>query len=101
VKYVLQIVAVVGKVTLPTTELMVGQYIRDLDLEYANGRGLGKGTRRLRDAKMFDTQEEALAYWGQQSKVRPLRPDGKPNRPLTVFTCSVIPVMPVETVEGP
>jgi hypothetical protein len=28
----------------------------------------------------------AVACWKRQSTVRPLRPDGKPNRPLTAFT---------------
>lgn len=31
----------------------------------------------------------ALEFWRQQSKRTPLRPDGKPNRPLCAFTVVV------------
>lgn len=39
--------------------------------------------RRFRDAA------DAWRLWGQTSKRRPLRADGKPNRPLTAFTIEI------------
>lgn len=38
-------------------------------------------------AREFQTLEEALAYWRQENGVRP---DGKPNRPLTAFSVELI-----------
>jgi hypothetical protein len=37
-------------------------------------------------AKQFADFESAIEFWKQQSKRMPLRPDGKPNRPLTAFS---------------
>lgn len=46
-------------------------------------------TTLIEKARRFDTAGEALVYWRQQSVACPLRPDGKPNRPLTAYTVSV------------
>jgi len=37
-------------------------------------------------ALAFPNGADALLFWRQQSKRTPLRPDGRPNRPLTAFT---------------
>ena len=42
------------------------------------------------DAFQFPTAAEALAAWREQSVDRPLRYDGKPNRPLTALTVEVL-----------
>lgn len=54
------------------------------------GRGTLSVTRRIERAKHFETQAEALACWKAQSTTHPLRPDGKPNRPLTAFTVEIL-----------
>jgi hypothetical protein len=38
------------------------------------------------DPLRFDDFLAAMECWKMPSRVRPLRPDGKPNRPLTVYT---------------
>jgi hypothetical protein len=58
-------------------------YIPDTDAE---GRGDITVTSDLREAKQFRDIAEAWEFWKQQSKVYPIRPDGKPNRPLTAWT---------------
>lgn len=41
-------------------------------------------------ALAFPGIEEAWRAWTEQSKSHPLRPDGKPNRPLTAFTVEFV-----------
>jgi hypothetical protein len=43
-------------------------------------------------AKMYADAKEATAEWRAVSHVRPVRPDGKPNRPLTAFTVEIRPL---------
>ena len=53
--------------------------------------GLGElvTTRDLGEAKQFASTEEAMEFWQQQSKRVPLRPDGRPNKPLTAYTVEI------------
>lgn len=44
------------------------------------------------EAMRFPTKEAAHACWRAQSKVKPLRPDGQPNRPLTAYHVTVEPL---------
>lgn len=37
-------------------------------------------------AMPFESAGDVLDYWRTQSKTFPLRPDGRPNRPLTAFS---------------
>lgn len=46
-------------------------------------------------ARRFKSLGELHETWRQASKKWPLRPDGRPNRPLTAFTITP------ETVDGP
>ena len=64
-----------------------GTYIRDYmpDTD-PMGRGNLTVTHEKRLAKRFSDFHEAASFWKQQSKRNPLRPDGKPNRPLTAYT---------------
>ncbi len=43
------------------------------------------------EAKVFADLEEARACWAQVPKRQPVRRDGKPNRPLTAFTVTMLP----------
>lgn len=43
-------------------------------------------TRNIEQAMTFPSVGEALTFWRGKSKTKPFRVDGKPNRPLTVFT---------------
>jgi len=42
-------------------------------------------------AKRFSTSREAALFWQQTNKAMPVRPDGKPNRPLTAFSVEIVP----------
>lgn len=42
-------------------------------------------------ARRFETKGECFALWKLQSTVCPLRPDGRPNRPLSAYTISIEP----------
>jgi hypothetical protein len=47
------------------------------------------------DAARF-TPEELAALYKAVPANRPVRPDGKPNRPITMFTLMTVPVAPGE-----
>lgn len=64
-------------------------YVRTFDPNQRAGRGLLIKTRNVNLAKWFDSPEAAWAYWRQRSRVKPFRPDGQPNRPLTAYTVVV------------
>lgn len=41
------------------------------------------------EAKQFPSAVEAVEYWQAVDPTNPIRPDGKPNRPLTAFTVEI------------
>ena len=53
--------------------------------------GLAGWTDNPDDAMKFESFVAAVECWRTQSVTRPFRPDGKPNRPLTAHTVTVIP----------
>lgn len=70
-----------------------GAYIHSVDFEadMSNFKSsLGKFTRDINKAKRFDNIGEALEFWKTIRHRDGLRPDGKPNRPLTAFTVDII-----------
>jgi hypothetical protein len=67
----------------------VGQYLKTNDFEAHGGRGETTFTPDLKDAMKFPDKNAALLYWRTPSKTVPLRPDGRPNRPLTTFHVSI------------
>lgn len=69
-----------------------GHYLKKFDHEYDNGVGFGVFTPHRRKAKRFDTREELFEFWKRQSKRRPIRADGQPNRPLTALTVTIEPI---------
>lgn len=66
-----------------------GQYLQAFDFEYNNGTGFGSFTPEVEKAMRFDTAAEAMIFWRTQSRTRPVRPDGRPNRPLTALSIEV------------
>lgn len=64
----------------------VGQYLETFDVEAHDGRGFATFTDDEAKAMKFTDFSEAVETWRTQSKVRPLREDGMPNRPLTAFS---------------
>jgi len=87
---VIKIVASAGPLGLRSP--LAGQFLETCDFESGHGRGFITSTRDLRKAKKFSDSVEAWEYWRRQSTTTPLRFDGKPNRPLTAFTCEMIEV---------
>lgn len=67
-----------------------GQYLQSFDFEAHGGQGEAAYTPNLALALKFQEHEAAFAFWKTQSKVRPIRPDGKPNRPLTAATVEIV-----------
>lgn len=43
----------------------------------------------LDDARRFDSAKQAMELWRAVQPDDPIRPDGKPNRPLSAFTVEV------------
>jgi len=70
---------------------MDGALVRFSDVNAGQGRGAVTGTYDRAKAVQFATAAEAIAYWQAVSGVRPVRPDGQPNRPLTAYTVVVEP----------
>jgi len=76
---------------------LAGQYLKRFDLnKHAPGRPYPTGTAEFSsdpsEALRFACPQAALTAWRAQSTAVPLRPDGKPNRPLTAFTMEVVPI---------
>jgi hypothetical protein len=72
---------------------VAGHYVESFDFEAAGGLGCGEFTPDIGKAKIFPDADAAMRFWGTKSITKPLRSDGKPNRPLTCTT--------VEIVNGP
>jgi hypothetical protein len=66
-----------------------GQWLKSFDPDAHAGRGDAVFTDRIEHALKFASKVDAMAFWNTQSKVRPLRPDGRPNKPLTAFTVEI------------
>jgi hypothetical protein len=65
-----------------------GEYLKAFDVDAHDGLGSFESTADIEEALHFSDLGDVLEAWKRQSTVRPLRPDGKPNRPLTALTIS-------------
>jgi hypothetical protein len=63
-----------------------GEWVVEYDPDFAGGRGAVRSDPDPRKAKRFASFEDAWAYARQSSTARPLREDGRPNRPLTAYS---------------
>jgi hypothetical protein len=61
-------------------------YLSAFNVDGARGRGLIRTTSDVGWALRFPSFAAVMELWQRQSTVRPLRDDGKPNRPLTAWT---------------
>lgn len=73
-------------------QVHINQYLVAFDPEAHRGLGVATWTPNVSEARKFPTFQEAMECWRQQSKVRPLRDDGKPNRPLTAYSVEPVPL---------
>jgi hypothetical protein len=93
-------VAVVMKIVAPagimqnTTDIksMVDKFVESFDPDANSGRGELKVTALRHKALTFPDPAVAMMFWKTQSRVQPVRLDGKPNRPLTAWTVSIEPL---------
>ena len=69
-----------------TDGLPVGAYLASYNPEGDGGNGIAIWTRDPAQAMTFATGEAAVACYRAIPLNRPLRSDGKPNCPLTMFT---------------
>lgn len=69
-----------------TEGVPVGCYLASYDPEANDGNGMASCTSDPAQAMTFHTAEEAVACYRAIPRSRPARPDGKPNRPLTMFS---------------
>lgn len=65
------------------------RWVTEFDADAFEGRGDMASHADPRKALRFPTAAEAFAFWRTQSTVRPLRDDGRPNRPLTACTVTI------------
>lgn len=70
---------------LPLSKAPVGQYLVSFDPDAYDGRGHAQWSANRNKAMVFESGGQALEFWRTQSKVKPFRPDGHPNRPLTAY----------------
>jgi hypothetical protein len=63
-----------------------GLWLKAFDNEARDGRGSASFTDDPREALRFPDLEAAFEAWKSQSRTQPLRPDGRPNRPLTAYS---------------
>ncbi len=64
-------------------------WLKSYDPEAHNGRGAVKFTDDVNEAITFADRRAAFACYLQVPKIRPVRDDGKPNRPLTAYTIMI------------
>jgi len=87
---VIRCVDLVGITRHPSNGSPAHQYLASYDPEAYDGRGFAEWTADIELAMRFPTAGEAWMLWRQPSRVRPVRSDGQPNRPLTAFTIEVL-----------
>jgi hypothetical protein len=77
-----------------------GEYLASFDPEAGDGWGEAVFTRDVAKALRFPDFPAAYAFLGTRPTRRPVRPDGKPNRPLTAFTMEFVRVDDAQDREG-
>lgn len=69
---------------------VVGKYVADYTPHGNGGMGMLVLTDNPAEAKSYASPAEGMIAWKEPSKTHPLRADGKPNRPLSAYTITVI-----------
>lgn len=67
-------------------------WVESYDPDAYDGRGHVVLTQDISQALPFLSRTAAREYWRKQSKRKPWRDDGKPNRPLTAWSVEIEPV---------
>jgi hypothetical protein len=69
----------------------VGCYLKSYDPDGNKGFGDIRWTHDVAEAKRFNGTQAATDEWMRRSTVNPIRDDGRPNRPLTMYSVSFQP----------
>jgi hypothetical protein len=69
-----------------STDKVDGMWLMWYDADAFDGRGDAHFTIHKDKALRFADLTSAFEAWKTQSKTRPFREDGEPNRPLTAFS---------------
>jgi hypothetical protein len=83
-KYVIQLIELTNGASDPDQ----GMYVMSYEPAAFAGRGDVRTTPDKGRARRFTDAVAAAEYWRQSAGIRP---DGKPNRPLTAWTVEIIP----------
>lgn len=65
------------------------QFLKEYDPEGHDGLGHVEATPNIEEAMIFADSKAAFACYRAVPASRPIRDDGKPNRPLTAFTVTI------------
>lgn len=79
-----------GKCYDGSTGWPAGAFVAEYDPEANDGHGEIWWTEDVRRAVSFPDARGAIECWRAVPSNRPLREDGKPNRPLTAFTVEFV-----------
>lgn len=79
-------------IMLGSPDSAVGQWLKSYDPDARDGYGEAHWTSIKSEAMVFVDNEAALRCYVQQSRTRPLREDGRPNKPLTAYSVGTDPV---------
>ncbi len=85
---------VIRALSLASDNSPIDGFVRHFDPDAHDGQGFVEFTRDPLDAIQFSTAPEAMALWKMQSNLKPIREDGKPNRPLTAFNVQIVRLLP-------
>jgi len=80
-----------GTVVHGLDKVAPGSFLASWDVDAFGGLGHAGWTTDPAEAHVFASAAAAMRAWQAQSKVRPLRDDGRPNKPLTAATISIVP----------
>lgn len=79
-----------GRTSSGQRDVSDGQFLKSYDPEAHDGRGEVEWTRDPKEAKRFPSFTAAYEEWQFTSVTRPMREDGKPNRPLSAYSIEVV-----------
>lgn len=94
--YVIQCAGLAGQL-LGRGVVQRGTFLQSYDPEAHDGRGTSAWTTDPAAAMTFPDQAAAWDCWMQVPRCRPDRDDGRPNRPLTAFHITVMPLTAAQT----
>lgn len=88
----IRVVGFAGKVRVDSTRPNPGSWVKEYDPDAYEGGGFADFTDNVDEALKFETVADAWRFWTQESTVKPIREDGRPNRPLTSLNVSIEPI---------